>query len=153
MDKDIVIGSHNVNITSRKNINITGVKKIDNFGNRIINSKEFFGNLVSKHKVCKEYFDYVSKLIEKTNSVTKVEITKLLSFKSISRRYNEVMNSVSAIKEKMTDLESKSYEHAEGQKVRDLIEQVNSIINDNFNIVDKDNIILDGVVTDAPKKR
>jgi len=31
VDKDIVIGSHNVNITSRKNINITGVKKIDNF--------------------------------------------------------------------------------------------------------------------------
>ena len=31
MDKDIVIGSHNVNITSRKNINITGVKKIENF--------------------------------------------------------------------------------------------------------------------------
>ena len=31
MDKDIVIGSHNINITGRKNINITGVKKIDNF--------------------------------------------------------------------------------------------------------------------------
>ena len=31
MDKDIVIGSHNINITGRKNINLTGVKKIDNF--------------------------------------------------------------------------------------------------------------------------
>lgn len=31
MDKDIVLSSHNINITSRKNINITGVKKIDNF--------------------------------------------------------------------------------------------------------------------------
>jgi len=31
VDKDIVIGSHNINITGRKNINITGVKKIDNF--------------------------------------------------------------------------------------------------------------------------
>ena len=31
MDKDIVMGTHNINITSRKNINITGVKKIDNF--------------------------------------------------------------------------------------------------------------------------
>lgn len=31
MDKDIVISSHNINITQRKNINITGVKKIDNF--------------------------------------------------------------------------------------------------------------------------
>ena len=31
MDKDIVIGSHNISITQRKNINISGVKKIDNF--------------------------------------------------------------------------------------------------------------------------
>ena len=31
MDKDIVMGNHNINITGRKNINITGVKKIDNF--------------------------------------------------------------------------------------------------------------------------
>ena len=31
MDKDIVLSSHNINITSRKNINISGVKKIDNF--------------------------------------------------------------------------------------------------------------------------
>jgi len=31
VDKDIVLSSHNINITSRKNINITGVKKIDNF--------------------------------------------------------------------------------------------------------------------------
>lgn len=31
MDKDIVLSSHNINITSRKNINITGVKKIENF--------------------------------------------------------------------------------------------------------------------------
>ena len=31
MDKDILVGSHNINITGRKNINITGVKKIDNF--------------------------------------------------------------------------------------------------------------------------
>ena len=31
MDKDIVINNHNINITQRKNINITGVKKIENF--------------------------------------------------------------------------------------------------------------------------
>jgi sporulation protein YabP len=31
VDKDIVLSSHNINITSRKNINITGVKKIENF--------------------------------------------------------------------------------------------------------------------------
>ena len=31
MDKDIVTGNHNINITNRKNINISGVKKIENF--------------------------------------------------------------------------------------------------------------------------
>ena len=31
MDKDIVTSSHNINITNRKNINISGVKKIENF--------------------------------------------------------------------------------------------------------------------------
>ncbi len=31
MDKDIVTGTHNISITQRKNINISGVKKIDNF--------------------------------------------------------------------------------------------------------------------------
>ena len=37
MDKDIVTSSHNVNITNRKNINISGVKKIENF-----DESEFF---------------------------------------------------------------------------------------------------------------
>ncbi len=31
MDKDVLLGNHNINITQRKNISITGVKKIDNF--------------------------------------------------------------------------------------------------------------------------
>ena len=31
MDKDIVTGNHNITINTRKNINITGVKKIENF--------------------------------------------------------------------------------------------------------------------------
>ena len=31
MDKDIVSGNHNISITNRKNINISGVKKIENF--------------------------------------------------------------------------------------------------------------------------
>lgn len=31
MDKDIVSSNHNINITQRKSINISGVKKIDNF--------------------------------------------------------------------------------------------------------------------------
>ncbi|MBQ2946374.1 MAG: sporulation protein YabP [Bacilli bacterium] len=31
MDKDIITGSHNVTISARKSINLTGVKKIENF--------------------------------------------------------------------------------------------------------------------------
>ena len=31
MDKDIITGNHNITINTRKNINITGVKKIENF--------------------------------------------------------------------------------------------------------------------------
>ena len=31
MDKDILNGNHNITIGQRKNINISGVKKIDNF--------------------------------------------------------------------------------------------------------------------------
>ena len=31
MDKDIISNNHNINITNRKSINITGVKKIENF--------------------------------------------------------------------------------------------------------------------------
>lgn len=31
MDKDVLTNNHNVNITQRKNINISGVKKIENF--------------------------------------------------------------------------------------------------------------------------
>ena len=31
MDKDILTGNHNINIVQRKNISISGVKKIENF--------------------------------------------------------------------------------------------------------------------------
>ena len=31
MDKDIITSNHNINITQRKNISISGVKKIENF--------------------------------------------------------------------------------------------------------------------------
>ena len=34
MDKDIITGRHNINITQRRNINISGVKKIDNFDDK-----------------------------------------------------------------------------------------------------------------------
>ena len=33
MDKDIITGNHNITIGQRKSINITGVKKIENFDN------------------------------------------------------------------------------------------------------------------------
>lgn len=31
MDKDVITSNHNINITQRKNISISGVKKIENF--------------------------------------------------------------------------------------------------------------------------
>ena len=31
MDKDIITGNHNISISMRKSINLTGVKKIENF--------------------------------------------------------------------------------------------------------------------------
>ena len=31
MDKDMISGNHSINITNRKNINISGVKKIESF--------------------------------------------------------------------------------------------------------------------------
>ena len=48
MDKDIVIANHNVNITSRKNISITGVKKIDNFDENEFLLETNMGNLLIK---------------------------------------------------------------------------------------------------------
>lgn len=48
MDKDIVITNHNVNIISRKNINITGVKKIDNFDENEFLLETNMGNLLIK---------------------------------------------------------------------------------------------------------
>ena len=48
MDKDIVITNHNVNIIGRKNINITGVKKIDNFDENEFLLETNMGNLLIK---------------------------------------------------------------------------------------------------------
>ena len=50
MDKDIVIGSHNINITGRKNINLTGVKKIDNFDENEFLLETNMGYLLIKGK-------------------------------------------------------------------------------------------------------
>ena len=48
MDKDIVLGSHNINITGRKNISITGVKKIDNFDENEFSLETNMGYLLIK---------------------------------------------------------------------------------------------------------
>jgi len=48
VDKDIVITNHNVNIIGRKNINITGVKKIDNFDENEFLLETNMGNLLIK---------------------------------------------------------------------------------------------------------
>ena len=50
MDKDIVIGSHNINITGRKNINLTGVKKIENFDENEFLLETNMGYLLIKGK-------------------------------------------------------------------------------------------------------
>ena len=42
------MGTHNINITSRKNINITGVKKIDNFDENEFLLETNMGNLLIK---------------------------------------------------------------------------------------------------------
>jgi len=50
VDKDIVIGSHNINITTRKNINLSGVKKIDNFDENEFLLETNMGYLLIKGK-------------------------------------------------------------------------------------------------------
>jgi len=50
VDKDIVIGSHNINITARKNINLSGVKKIDNFDENEFLLETNMGYLLIKGK-------------------------------------------------------------------------------------------------------
>ena len=50
MDKDIVIGSHNINITGWKNIILTGVKKIDNFDENEFLLETNMGYLLIKGK-------------------------------------------------------------------------------------------------------
>ena len=50
MDKDIITGSHNINITQRRNINISGVKKIDNFDDKEFLLETNMGFLLIKGK-------------------------------------------------------------------------------------------------------
>ena len=50
MDKDIVSSNHNINITQRKSINISGVKKIDNFDSEEFLMDTVMGYLVIKGK-------------------------------------------------------------------------------------------------------
>ena len=48
MDKDIITSSHSVSITERKNINITGVKKIDSFDNEEFLMDTIMGYIIIK---------------------------------------------------------------------------------------------------------
>ena len=48
MDKDIITSSHSVSITERKNINITGVKKIDSFDNEEFLMDTVMGYIIIK---------------------------------------------------------------------------------------------------------
>ena len=48
MDKDILTGNHNITISARKNINITGVKKIENFDNSQFILETLMGYMIIK---------------------------------------------------------------------------------------------------------
>lgn len=49
MDKDMIVtGTHSMNISERKNINITGVKKIDSFDNEEFLLETIMGYLAIK---------------------------------------------------------------------------------------------------------
>ena len=48
MDKDIITGSHNISITQRRNINLTGVKKIESFDENEFLLETTMGYLIIK---------------------------------------------------------------------------------------------------------
>ena len=48
MDKDIISSNHNINIIGRKSINLTGIKKIDNFDEHEFLLETNMGNLLIK---------------------------------------------------------------------------------------------------------
>ena len=50
MDKDIIVTNHNINITQRKNITISGVKKIENFDENEFLLETNMGYLLIKGK-------------------------------------------------------------------------------------------------------
>lgn len=48
MEKDLITSSHNLNLISRKSINITGVKKIDNFSENEFILETIMGFMIIK---------------------------------------------------------------------------------------------------------
>ena len=48
MDKDIISGNHNINISGRKSITLTGVKKIENFDDEEFLMETIMGFLIVK---------------------------------------------------------------------------------------------------------
>ena len=48
MDKELIASSHTISMTERKNISITGVKKIDNFDNEEFRMDTIMGYIIIK---------------------------------------------------------------------------------------------------------
>ncbi len=48
MDKELITSSHSISITERKNINLTGVKKIDSFDNEEFLMDTIMGYIIIK---------------------------------------------------------------------------------------------------------
>ena len=48
MDKDLITSNHIISITERKNINLTGVKKIDSFDNQEFLMDTIMGYIIIK---------------------------------------------------------------------------------------------------------
>ena len=51
MDKDLITSNHIISITERKNINLTGVKKIDSFDNQEFLMDTIMGYIIIKGEV------------------------------------------------------------------------------------------------------
>ena len=85
MEKDMVSGSHNINIISRKNISISGVKKIESF-----DEQEFLLETVMGYMNIKGSELEILKLDTYQGDVTiKWKIDSLMYMESLSKKNKE----------------------------------------------------------------
>lgn len=85
MEKDMVSGSHNINIISRKNISISGVKKIESF-----DEQEFLLETVMGYMNIKGSELEILKLDTYQGDVTiKGKIDSLMYMESLSKKNKE----------------------------------------------------------------